>query len=59
VKTIKLEIFYPPLDKAISDGNIEYLFSKILPSDENLIKSPYGYRKTDLEDVISICISSK
>lgn len=44
---------YPLLDKAISDGNIEYLFSKILKlSDENLIKFNSLLQKTDLEDVI-------
>ncbi|WP_395075854.1 ATP-binding protein [Flavobacterium sp.] len=44
---------YPLLNKAISDGNIEYLFSKILKlSDENLIKFNSLLQKTDLEDVI-------
>ncbi|WP_291143373.1 ATP-binding protein [Flavobacterium sp. UBA7680] len=44
---------YPLLDKAISDGNIEYLFSKILKlSDESLLKFNSLLQKTDLEDVI-------
>ncbi|WP_426484625.1 ATP-binding protein [Flavobacterium sp. 2] len=44
---------YPLLDKAISNGNIEYLFSKILKlSDDNLLKFNSLLQKTDLEDVI-------
>lgn len=44
---------YPLLDKAISNGNIEYIFSKILKlSDENLQKFNSLLQKTELEDVI-------
>ncbi len=44
---------YPLLDKAISDGNIEYIFSKVLAlSDENLQKFKSLLQKTDLEDVV-------
>jgi len=44
---------YPLLDKTISNGNIEYIFSKILKlSDENLDKFNSLLQKTELEDVI-------
>ena len=44
---------YPLLDKAISNGNIEYIFRKVLKlSDENLEKFKSLLQKTDLEDVI-------
>src|SRR5690606_17547830 len=44
---------YPLLDKAISNGNIEYIFSKILKlSDKNLQKFNSLLQKTELEDVI-------
>lgn len=44
---------YPLLDKAISNGNIEYIFNKILKlSDENLEKFNSLLQKTELEDVI-------
>ncbi|WP_347069747.1 ATP-binding protein [Flavobacterium sp. WV_118_3] len=44
---------FPLLDKAIGDGNIEYIFSKILDlSDENLTKFHGLLQKTDLENVI-------
>ncbi|MBP1167633.1 arsenate reductase-like glutaredoxin family protein [Chryseobacterium sp. PvR013] len=44
---------YPLLDKTISNGNIEYIFSKILKlSDENLEKFNSLLQKTELEDVI-------
>ncbi len=44
---------YPVLDKAISNGNIEYIFNKILKlSDENLEKFNSLLQKTELEDVI-------
>lgn len=44
---------YPLLDKAIGNGNIEYIFKKILKlSDENLEKFNSLLLKTDLEDVI-------
>lgn len=44
---------YPLLDKTISNGNIEYIFSKVLKlSDENLDKFNSLLQKTELEDVI-------
>jgi len=44
---------FPLLDKTIGDGNIEYIFSKILDlSDENLTKFHGLLQKTDLENVI-------
>ncbi|MBA9079610.1 ATP-binding protein [Rufibacter quisquiliarum] len=44
---------YPLLDKAISNGNIEYIFKKVLKlSEENLEKFHSLLQKTDLEDVI-------
>jgi hypothetical protein len=44
---------YPLLDKTISNGNIEYIFNKILKlSDENLEKFHNLLEKTDLEDVV-------
>lgn len=44
---------YPLLDKAISNGNIEYIFRKILKlSDDNLMKFNSLLQKTELEDVV-------
>src|SRR5690606_13756538 len=44
---------YPLLDKAISNGNIEYIFSKVLKlSEEGLEKFQNLLEKTDLEDVV-------
>ncbi|SUJ20124.1 DNA mismatch repair enzyme (predicted ATPase) [Sphingobacterium spiritivorum] len=44
---------YPLLDKAISNGNIEYIFNKVLKlSEENLEKFQNLLEKTDLEDVV-------
>lgn len=44
---------YPLLDKAISNGNIGYIFSKVLKlSDNNLEKFYNLLEKTDLEDVV-------
>ena len=44
---------YPLLDKAISNGNIEYIFNKVLKlSDESLEKFHHLLEKTDLEDVV-------
>lgn len=44
---------YPLLDKAISNGNIEYIFDKVLKlSDESLEKFHMLLEKTDLEDVV-------
>jgi hypothetical protein len=44
---------YPLLDKAISNGNIEYIFDKVLKlSDESLEKFHTLLEKTDLEDVV-------
>lgn len=44
---------YPLLNIAISNGNIEYIFKKILKlSDENLEKFHSLLEKTDLEDVV-------
>lgn len=44
---------YPLLDKAISNGNIEYIFKKILKlSDENLEKFHSLLERTELEDVV-------
>ncbi|WP_196889408.1 ATP-binding protein [Aureivirga sp. CE67] len=44
---------YPLLDKAISNGNIEYIFDKVLKlSDESLEKFHNLLEKTDLEDVV-------
>lgn len=44
---------YPLLDKAIGNGNIEYIFKKILKlSEESLEKFHNLLEKTDLEDVV-------
>jgi len=44
---------YPLLDKAISNGNIEYIFNKVLKlSEESLEKFQNLLEKTDLEDVV-------
>lgn len=44
---------YPLLDKAISNGNIEYIFNKVLKlSEEGLEKFQNLLEKTDLEDVV-------
>ncbi|KIX19844.1 hypothetical protein SY27_17520 [Flavobacterium sp. 316] len=44
---------YPLLDKAIGNGNIEYIFKKVLKlSDESLEKFHNLLEKTDLEDVV-------
>lgn len=44
---------YPLLDKAISNGNIEYIFNKVLKlSEESLEKFQNLLQKTDLEDVV-------
>jgi hypothetical protein len=44
---------YPLLDKAIGNGNIEYIFKKVLKlSDESLEKFHHLLEKTDLEDVV-------
>lgn len=44
---------YPLLDKAISNGNIEFIFDKVLKlSDENIEKFHSLLQKTDLEDVV-------
>ncbi|SHI64811.1 ATP-binding protein [Aquimarina spongiae] len=44
---------YPLLDKAIGNGNIEYIFDKVLKlSDESLEKFHQLLEKTDLEDVV-------
>ena len=44
---------YPLLDKAISNGNIEFIFNKVLKlSDENIEKFHSLLQKTDLEDVV-------
>lgn len=44
---------YALLDKAISNGNIEYIFKKVLKlSDDNLEKFHDLLEKTDLEDVV-------
>lgn len=44
---------YPLLDKAIGNGNIEYIFNKVLKlSDESLEKFHHLLEKTDLEDVV-------
>lgn len=44
---------YPLLDKAICNGNIEYIFRKVLKlSEENLEKFHSLLQKTDLEDVV-------
>lgn len=47
------DFLYPLLDKAISNGDVEYIFKKVLKlSDENLEKFHDLLRKTDLEDVV-------
>lgn len=44
---------YPLLDKAISNGNIEYIFKKVLKlSEDSLEKFHNLLKKTDLEDVV-------
>jgi len=44
---------YPLLDKAIENGNIEYIFSEVLKlSDESVEKFKLLLDKTDLEDVV-------
>lgn len=44
---------YPLLDKAIGNGNIEYIFKKVLKlSEESLDKFHNLLEKTDLEDVV-------
>lgn len=44
---------YPLLDKAISNGNIQYIFNKVLKlSEESLEKFQNLLEKTDLEDVV-------
>ncbi len=44
---------YPLLDKAIGNGNIEYIFDKVLKlSDESLEKFHHLLEKTDLENVV-------
>lgn len=44
---------YPLLDKAISNGNIEFIFNKVLKlSDENLEKFHNLLEKTELEEVV-------
>ncbi|WP_152378328.1 hypothetical protein [Flavobacterium haoranii] len=44
---------YPLLDKAIVNGNIEYIFKKVLKlSDDSLEKFHHLLEKTDLEDVV-------
>lgn len=44
---------YPLLDKAIGNGNIEYIFKKVLKlSEESLEKFHNLLEKTDLEDVV-------
>lgn len=44
---------YPLLDKAIGNGNIEYIFDKVLKlSDESLDKFHLLLEKTDLENVV-------
>jgi hypothetical protein len=44
---------YPLLDKAIGNGNIEYIFKKVLKlSEESLEKFHTLLEKTDLEDVV-------
>ncbi|MCP1994720.1 ATP-binding protein [Flavobacterium sp. HSC-61S13] len=44
---------FPLLNKAIADGNIEYIFNKVLKlSDENLDKFHSLLQKTDLENVV-------
>ncbi len=47
------DFLYPLLDKALGNGNIEYIFRKILKlSDDNLEKFHGLLEKTDLEDVV-------
>ncbi|PCJ24522.1 MAG: hypothetical protein COA97_09755 [Flavobacteriales bacterium] len=47
------DFLYPLLDKAISNGNIEFIFDKVLKlSDENIEKFHSLLQKTDLEDVV-------
>lgn len=47
------DFLYPLIDKAISNGNIEYIFNKVLNlSEENLEKFQSLLEKTDLEDVV-------
>ncbi|RLD53693.1 MAG: hypothetical protein DRJ01_19040 [Bacteroidetes bacterium] len=44
---------YPLLDKAIGNGNIEFIFDKVLKlSDESIEKFHNLLQKTDLEDVV-------
>lgn len=44
---------YPLLDKAIGNGNIEFIFDKVLKlSDENIEKFHSLLQQTDLEDVV-------
>ncbi|TWI79018.1 histidine kinase/DNA gyrase B/HSP90-like ATPase [Lacibacter cauensis] len=44
---------YPLLDKAISNGDVEYIFRKILKmSDDNVQKFRSLLEKTDIEDVV-------
>lgn len=44
---------YPILDRAIGNGDIEYIFRKVLKlSDESLEKFHYLLERTDLEDVV-------
>jgi len=44
---------YPLLNKAIGNGNIEFIFNKVLKlSDENIEKFHNLLQKTDLEDVV-------
>ena len=53
-KDDKIRTFlYPLLDKAISNGDIEYIFKKILKlSDENISKFKSLLDKSDIEDVV-------
>lgn len=47
------DFLYPLIDKAISNGNIEYIFNKVLNlSEDNLEKFHSLLEKTDLEDVV-------
>ncbi|MNK83952.1 hypothetical protein D3C87_1037890 [compost metagenome] len=47
------DFIYPLVDKAITNGDIEYIFKKIIKlSDENLEKFHDLLVKTDLEDVV-------
>ncbi|HFK5565462.1 TPA: ATP-binding protein [Elizabethkingia anophelis] len=53
-KDDKIRTFlFPLLDKAIGDGNIEYIFNKVLNlSNENIEKFHSLLQKTDLENVV-------